>query len=525
MSSQAESASGSGGLRVGHYELMTKIAAGGMGEIFIARRPGEEPVALKLLLPHLCDDGELVRMFLDEARLVARMHHPNIVQIRDLGQSDGRYFIAMELIEGVSLSTLLHCCRERRAQLPMPVVRRIADGLCAGLAYAHQLVDEQGHSIGVVHRDVTPHNILLSRTGRVCLTDFGIAKAQGSLHRTRFGVVRGKYAYIAPEQLERGGAVDARADLYAASVTLFEALTLVSPFSRETDLEIVEAVKTGTLPDAQRLRDDIPAELVEALQRGTQKDPADRFANAEALAEAWRAGELDGGSELGRWVSELCGDALRPFRGESGHAPIEGTRSIVDAVDFTHSVPSATDKAFLARRRWPLALVAFLTSVTSALVTFSLVRHKARPPIASVRAQPAEPSSSLAPTKSPATEPTTVPAPSTHAPIAPPERAQPSALPSAEPPPRPLPRPLYPERHATARSHALRIGFLTADATPWADLSVDGRSIERTPVSRYPLPVGDHTLTFESPTLGKKLRREVRIVEGQVARVRVTFPP
>ncbi|MBK7857568.1 MAG: serine/threonine protein kinase [Archangiaceae bacterium] len=176
------------GLRVGPYELLHKIASGGMGEVFIARRTGaqefEKRVALKLLLPHLADDAELTQRFFDEARLAARMNHPNVVQLFDLGDDHGRPWVAMALVEGVSLALALHRAAKQRALVPLPLVRLIACGLLDGLGYAHALTDAAGTSLGVVHRDVSATNVLVTAAGAVLLTDFGIARdAQPLAHR------------------------------------------------------------------------------------------------------------------------------------------------------------------------------------------------------------------------------------------------------------------------------------------------------------------------------------------------------
>jgi serine/threonine protein kinase len=323
------------GLRAGRYELLTRLAAGGMGEVFIARHTNagdfEKRVALKLLLPHLSHEEEFVHMFLDEARIAARMNHPHIVQIFDLGVAEGRYFIAMALVEGTSLSRLLSACRTRKRPLPLPIVRLIADGLCAGLSYAHELKGPGEAGLGIIHRDVNPSNVLVSTSGAVLLTDFGIAKAQDNLHRTRPGDVKGKYQYMAPEQMKTGAVVDRRVDIFAAGVTLFEALTLVSPFARSTDAETLDAVRLATLPDPVLLREDLTATLQAAVQRATCKHPDERFASMQELREAIIDGPVASPFELGEWVESLCSAELAVFRGAPA-APIQelGTRSLAE---------------------------------------------------------------------------------------------------------------------------------------------------------------------------------------------------
>ncbi|MBS1152840.1 MAG: serine/threonine protein kinase [Myxococcaceae bacterium] len=312
------------GLRVGPYELLTRLATGGMGEVFIARRTGagafEKKVALKLLLPHLVPDQEFVHRFFDEARLAARMNHPNVVQIFDVGESDGRPYLAMALVEGISLGRFLKVVRAKNVQLPLPIVRLIATGLLEGLAHAHTLKGTRGEELGVIHRDVTPSNLLLSTAGSVMLNDFGIAKAAINEHETRPGRMRGKYAYLAPEQAHRGR-LTLRADLFSAAVTIYETLTLVSPFLHPGDVQTMEAIVKQVPASARTLRPDASEQMAKALERGLSKKPEDRFGSARQFREALVDGPVATAPELGELVQQLCGDQLRVFhRLEGGSA-------------------------------------------------------------------------------------------------------------------------------------------------------------------------------------------------------------
>jgi serine/threonine protein kinase len=214
------------------YQLIRRLAAGGMGEVFVGRLGGagdfEKMVAVKLLQPHLVDSPDLVARFYAEARLSARMQHPNIVEVFDVGEADGRPFLAMQFVDGVSLSTALRRLHHLGKRMPLPLVRLIAVSLCEALSYAHSLTDARGARLQVVHRDVTPSNIMISKTGAVLLTDFGIARVQGGA-LTEPGVVRGKVAYLAPEQVLHNAPVDGRADQYSAALTLFELLCGSNP--------------------------------------------------------------------------------------------------------------------------------------------------------------------------------------------------------------------------------------------------------------------------------------------------------
>lgn len=313
-----------------------------MGEVFVARdaeSQSENPpmLALKLLLPHLSDEEEFVQMFLDEARIAAQMHHPNIVQLFDLGEAAGRYYLAMALVEGVSLSRLLKAARAKNERFPLALVRRIALGLCAGLTYAHELKGARGEINGVVHRDVSPANLLLSITGDVLLTDFGIAKAEGTYHRSHPTRVRGKYAYMAPEQMRTDGVIDARADIFSAAVTLYEALTLESPFAKGTEPETIDAILRSEPRDVREFRADTPEPIAEALMKCLSKDAADRLETADALAAAFRGGIEGTAAELGGFLERLCGDEIVRAKMPKD-VPIHevGTRSLV-----LHREPSA----------------------------------------------------------------------------------------------------------------------------------------------------------------------------------------
>ncbi len=509
---------GAKGLRAGRYELLTRLASGGMGEIYIARQTGagafEKRVALKLLLPHLGEDEELVRMFLDEARIAARMNHPNIVQIFDLGRADGQYFIAMALIEGVSLSRLLKACRAQKELLPIPVVRAIAQGLCDALSYAHELVGPSGEKQGVIHRDVNPSNVLVSRTGAVLLSDFGIAKAQDNLHRTRPGDVRGKYAYMAPEQMRSGGPVDARADVFGAAATLYEAFTGVAAFARRTDPETIDAVRAGKVVDPKELRPELGEAVAAALLRGMARRPADRFPSAAALKEAVIDGPIASAAEVGGCVERLCADELAPFRGESV-APIE------------HPATASLDPqaATVRRRGWPVmaAAVALALAVSAGIFAIAAAAGREVAPVALPEIDLSDASPVTAATVPPPAPVEPAPTDEAVALRAPPPEAAGELGRGADRGERPRPARTFKKKPAPVlRAAATRSGFLSADAAPWAVLSIDGREIDRTPIARYPLPVGEHTLVFKNPDLGE-IRRKVRIHEGAEVTLRVSF--
>ncbi|QDE67156.1 protein kinase domain-containing protein [Myxococcus xanthus] len=273
----------------GPYVLVRKLAEGGMAEIFLAKLLGadgfERNVVIKRMLPHLTNNPDFVEMFRDEARLAAKLAHPNIVQIQELGFAEGCYYICMEYLAGEDFSTTLRLAGRKRHYVPLPIVLRVLIDAARGLHFAHEFTNEAGQPLNVVHRDISPSNLYLTYQGQVKVLDFGIAKAESRLVNTRTGVVKGKYMYMAPEQA-RGKEVDRRADVFALGVSLYEALTHVRPFSRENDLAVLNALLQGELKPPRELRPDLPEELEAILLKAMAFKPEDRYPTAEAFADA-----------------------------------------------------------------------------------------------------------------------------------------------------------------------------------------------------------------------------------------------
>jgi eukaryotic-like serine/threonine-protein kinase len=303
--------------RFGEYELLTKIATGGMAEIYLARIGGVEGfsrrIVIKRMLPQLAVRPDFVEMFLDEARLAANLVHPNIVQVFNLGQVDGSYYMAMELIDGPHLGTLFaHSLRQRR---PLPLelcvfaVARAADGL----HYAHEQHDAAtGQALFIVHRDISPQNILVSRYGDVKVTDFGVAKAQTQQSKTRTGIVKGKVSYMSPEQC-LGEPVDRRTDVFALGVVLYELLTRRRLYREKSDLLVMQRITAEEPRPPSSLNPAIDNELDQIAVRALAKDRDDRFSSAADLSEAldiWLAtqGHSDCRGQLHRWMEAHADD-------------------------------------------------------------------------------------------------------------------------------------------------------------------------------------------------------------------------
>jgi serine/threonine protein kinase len=276
------------------YEVVAKLGAGGMAEVVLAKRTGPggfiKRVALKRILPEFAADPARVEMFIQEARIAARVNHPNVVQIFELGESNGQWFIAMEYIDGWDLSAIIRAATHAGLPIPLSVVLRLAVDMCAGLHAAHVCVDDDGQILSIVHRDVSPHNVLVSRTCVAKVADFGVSKASDSIPRTKTGELKGKVVYMAPEQVDpKVGTIDRRTDIYAAGLTLYEMLTGKKPLRRETEMAMLDAVIKAAVPDIRTLRPDLPAGLVAILDKALKRDPAARFQTAAEMQAALEA--------------------------------------------------------------------------------------------------------------------------------------------------------------------------------------------------------------------------------------------
>ncbi|MEW5738790.1 MAG: protein kinase [Myxococcota bacterium] len=272
---------------IGKYQLLRKLATGGMAEVYLARAAGpmgfEKLVVLKRVLPHLAEEENFVTMFLSEARLVAQLNHPNVVQVFDFGEHLGVWFLVMELIDGPNLRALLKRATERKEYLPVPLVARIISLACEGLAYAHDFVEpNSGQHLELVHRDISPDNILISRTGAVKVVDFGIAKVSTQLHHTRTGMVRGKFSYMPPEQLQ-GEKLDRRADVYALGMCLYELLTGKKPFDTSVEAVVVRAVLYEQFTSASQFRPELPPALLTILDKALAKRRDERYPDCRAM--------------------------------------------------------------------------------------------------------------------------------------------------------------------------------------------------------------------------------------------------
>ncbi|MDY0001426.1 MAG: protein kinase, partial [Polyangia bacterium] len=271
----------------GRYRLLERLGGGGMAEVWRAEvsysADVSKVVALKMIREDLVRVPQFLSLFIDEARITSRLSHANVAQVFDFGEEGGRPFLAMELVEGPDLETILRRARELGQHLPLSFCAYVVAEAARGLAAAHGLKDAEGHSFGIVHRDVSPQNVLLSYAGEVKITDFGIARARDKITQTETGTVMGKFRYMSPEQVQ-GKAVDARSDVFSCGILLYELITGLQLFDGRTSAEVVDQIRYKAVPDLLALRRDVDPALETVLGDTLARDPSARCPDAATLA-------------------------------------------------------------------------------------------------------------------------------------------------------------------------------------------------------------------------------------------------
>ena len=308
---------------IGRYRVVDEIGVGGMASVHLARMDGaggfQKWVAIKRIHPHLVENDQFIRMFLDEARIAASISHPNVAQVFDLGSHEDTHWIAMEYLHGEPLREVLRHVMEVGPPMSPPLAARMIADAAEGLHAAHELRGKTGEPLNLVHRDVTPHNLFITYDGVIKVVDFGIAKVTGRLSTTQAGTLKGKIAYMAPEQI-RGKAIDRRADIFALGVVLWELTTGRRLFRMDTDLETVERVQDCVVPPPSSVAAsdgyDYPTELEAIVMRALRKKPEERYQTARDFSRALQqyimnAGQFVGPEEISEYTSTLFSDRIR----------------------------------------------------------------------------------------------------------------------------------------------------------------------------------------------------------------------
>jgi serine/threonine-protein kinase len=554
LSLAAETTADDLGGMLGRYELCAEIARGGMARVFLARATGpggfEKLSALKLVHAKFAADRDFIEMFLDEAKIASRIEHPNVCAVFDFGHAAGSYYLAMEYLTGEPVSRILARLAEADDPLsdprtPLRIARLIADA-AEGLHAAHELKNPDGTLVHVVHRDVSPHNLFVTYAGAVKVVDFGIASAVGKVHKTRSGVIRGKVAYMSPEQL-RGDDVDRRTDVWALGVTLWELCTRRRLFRKPNHGATIEAVLNEPIPSPRELAAEIPPEIAAVVMRALERERERRYDTARDMARDLnayiaRSGRHVGMPELAEWMAEL-------FPGERARRDLlvrdatEGKISIKTAapeeperVTGPLTVPALprTDTVILPtyRGRWvfvALALVVLFVAAGSIAVyalggdAEPIARESApteerAPPVA-----PVEPAMTEAPPEPDAIEPSVA--------------TEEPAMEIAREVDRGSARRATSEARVRSMNDEPRVETAQEQpvqarapghvdiATPngWAEVYVGGRAYGRTPI-RITLPAGRAVIELRPNGTGTPIRVPVDVPSGAGTRVSRPLP-
>jgi serine/threonine-protein kinase len=377
-------------MQIGRYAVFEEIARGGMASVHLGRLMGQagfsRTVAIKRLHPHLAKDPEFVTMLLDEARLVGRIQHPNVVSMLDVVATGGELAIVMEHVTGETLLSIMRRVQKQRVRMPIEIAAAIMVNVLRGLDAAHEVRGENGVPLGLVHRDVTPHNVMVRRDGIALVLDFGVAKAAGRFHTTEEGKVKGKLPYMAMEQL-RGLEVTRRTDVYAAGVVFWEILVGERLFTGENEGELLERVLFSTVEPASKRRDDIPPAIDHAILRALARKAEERFTTAGDFAEAIEKSKAVAlPSQVASWLDALAGDSLakqadRVREIDSGSrasfSELENLVAAVSAGAVPADAPQASPKEAPADAK-PLALPENASTEATMSAIASVPKHERR---------------------------------------------------------------------------------------------------------------------------------------------------
>lgn len=492
----------------GRYQLIRRLGHGGFAAVYLALEASASgkprAVVVKRLHEHLSLDARSREAFLDEARLVLGLNHPNIVTALDFGSIEGRPFLAMEYLVGADLDRVVERLRTQNERLKPELVMQIGSDVLEGLAYLHERRDASGRPAPIVHRDISPHNVFVTEAGTVKLLDFGIAKARARAIETTTGVVKGKFAYMSPEQAH-GEPVEPAADVWSAGVLLWEMFAGQRLFEASSAFSTLASSMTAPIPRLDTVAD-VPERLASVIEKALSRAPEQRFQNARelliALREASPYPEGDRG-QVAALVQGLFGDVLTRAREESERRLIQ-------------NAPSREERS--ARLLWAISGSALALSVSAALVAIYLPSKQVPPETNANGARPAQ-RENMASAEAPMEKAPAPPVPKeAPAPDEKPGQTAPSegSLPEERSAP---PRAAKKER---ARDE-VRTGYLSLVSEPWSEVSLGTKHLGTTPLVRLELPVGRHTLTLRNPPSGRETKLVIDIKPGETLQRRVTL--
>lgn len=532
------------------FEVLAKLSSGGMGDVLLARRRGvhgfEKLLAIKTIRGELAKRNDIRAMFLDEAKLSARLDHANIAQVHDFGEENNALYLSMEYVPGLALNKLL---QKRGGPLPPVVAMRIIAEALRGLHAAHELKDMDGTSMGVVHRDVTPGNLILTYDGRIKILDFGIAFVKNrESPDTVVGELKGKPSYMAPEHLHSLG-VDRRADVYSASVVLHELLTCRKLFTRESVFATIHAVETFEPPKPSSIVGPLPSGLDEIVLRGLEKNANDRFQDARSMAAALDKliADSDGESlesfvesELSfehqahrQWLAEVLGgrDTTAPaFTLPRAVTPIQ----VSPLVDSTTLVPPGGEpsqpvQAITPPKRTALYAVSATLALVLAIIGYRYLSESTAKPQSQAIEAKVEPAKALEPPKTVLVEAETASAavaavePRVETQVEPKkEREKTQEKAQKKRPAAHREEKREEKKPAQNTAEATEFGFVTIGAQPYALVRIDGQEVGVTPIMRKKLPIGTHEILLVRPDTGEvRLKRVVTLEEGMHERITI----
>ncbi len=556
------------GQSIGKYEVIKHLATGGMAEIYLARvgtLPGlEKLVVLKRILPELASRDDIVQMFVDEARIATMLDHPNVVQTFDAGVVDGKPFLAMEYLHGEPVSALMPALIRQGERLPLEHALTIVIGVLAGLHYAHEKVGFDGRALNIVHRDVTPQNVIVTYDGGVKLVDFGIARSAQRIGRTRYGTIKGKVPYMSPEQCQ-GEPLDRRSDLFSVGIMLYELTLGRRLFRGKGDYDVLKQIVESPVTPPRQIDPGYDAALEAIVMRALDKDRARRPQTARELhgelEVVARAAGLSVSSLALQQLMERCfGSKIQVLREAQAQGNVELLSLVVDnglgSEELDELPPSATaplappDEEEPTRvatpagrpalappvRSWRGAWLAgaALVGALAGVATFLLVRPSPLP-VASPQGPIAPPVTAPPVTAPPVTAPPVTAPPVTAPPVTPPAKvatpkrsslplrpSEPKVVRRAAVPAGPTPRPAAPPTPRPAPPPDKGKGKLVLASSPWCRVAIDGVDRGPTPL-RLDLPAGEHVVELTNAEFKISRRITVAIHANQTVRKSLDF--